>query len=54
MILILKSKPATDEPIPLPEKLLLIFKQKVEDAEDDQDRERAKRDLAKLEIAFGG
>jgi hypothetical protein len=35
--------------VPLHEKLVLIFKERVKEAEDDQDRARAERDLAKLQ-----
>jgi hypothetical protein len=49
MILFLKSAPDADEQMPLPEKLILIFKQRIEDAKTDQDRARAERDLAKLQ-----
>jgi hypothetical protein len=49
LILFLKSAPDADEQMPLPEKLILIFKQRIEDAKTDQDRERAKRDLEKFE-----
>jgi hypothetical protein len=49
MILFLKSASDADEQMPLPEKLILIFKQRIEDAKTDQDRARAERDLAKLQ-----
>ena len=49
MILFLKSAPDADEQMPLTEKLILIFKQRIEDAKTDQDKERAQRDLAKFE-----
>jgi hypothetical protein len=51
MILFLKSSPDDDgdNKMPLHEKLILIFKQRIEDATTDQDRERAERDLEKLE-----
>ena len=51
MILFLKSTTSTDggDQMPLHDKLVLIFKQRVKDAEDDQDRARAERDLAKLQ-----
>jgi hypothetical protein len=50
MILFLKSTPTDGgDQMPLHEKLVLIFKQRVKDAEDDQDRARAERDLAKLQ-----
>jgi hypothetical protein len=50
MILFLKSTPDDgDNKMPLHDKLVLIFKERVKDAEDDQDRERAERDLAKLQ-----
>ena len=42
-------RPDADEQMPLPEKLILIFKQRIEDAKTDQDRERAQRDLEKFE-----
>jgi hypothetical protein len=40
--------------MPLPEKLILIFKQRIEDAKTDQDRERAERDLKEFNEATGG
>jgi hypothetical protein len=51
MILFLKSSTTDDgdNKMPLHEKLVLIFKEKVKEAEDDQDRARAERDLAKLQ-----
>jgi hypothetical protein len=50
LILFLKSQAAdADKQMPLTEKLILIFKQRIEDAKTDQDRERAQRDLAKFE-----
>jgi hypothetical protein len=50
MILFLKSTPDDgDNKMPLHDKLVLIFKERVEDAEDDRDRARAERDLAKLQ-----
>ena len=50
MILFLKSSPDDgDNKMPLHDKLVLIFKQRIEDATTDQDRERAQRDLEKLE-----
>jgi hypothetical protein len=48
MILFLKSLDGSHDKRSLQEKLVLIFKQRVEDAEDDDERARAKRDLAKL------
>jgi hypothetical protein len=53
MILFLKSAPDGDEQMPLPEKLILIFKQRIEDAKTDQDRERAERDLAEVQAGAG-
>jgi hypothetical protein len=54
MILFLKSTPdGGDNKMPLHEKLVLIFKERVKEAEDDQDRERAERDLAKLQAGAG-
>ena len=49
LILFLKSTSDADEQLPLPEKLILIFKQRIEEAKTDQDRERAQRDLEKFE-----
>ena len=49
MILFLKSASDADDQMPLPEKLILVFKQRIEDAKTDQDRERAQRDLEKFE-----
>jgi hypothetical protein len=50
MILFLKSTTDDgDNKIPLHDKLVLIFKDRVEEAEDNQDRARAERDLAKLQ-----
>ena len=50
MILFLKSRPTDDDgQMPLIDKLILIFKQRVKDAPEGQDRVRAQRDLAKLE-----
>lgn len=51
MILFLKSSTTDDgdNKMPLHEKLVLIFKERVKEAEDDQDRARAERDLAKLQ-----
>ena len=40
-----------DNKMPLHDKLILIFKDRVKEAEDDQDRARAKRDLEKLQTA---
>lgn len=49
MILFLKSSAADRwRKLPLRDKLILVFKDRVENAEDDEDRARAKRDLAKL------
>jgi hypothetical protein len=49
MILFLKSyTDDSDNKMPLHDKLVLIYKQRVKDAEDDDARARAKRDLAKL------
>jgi|GEM_PF-4893660 len=46
MILFLKSAPDDgDNKMPLHEKLVLIFKERVKEAEGDEDRARAKRDL---------
>ncbi len=48
MILFLKSLDGSGAKRSLQEKLMLIFKQRVEDAEDDEERARAERDLKKL------
>ena len=54
MILFLKSTADDgDNKMPLHDKLVLIFKDRVEEAEDDQDRARAERDLAKLQAGAG-
>jgi len=54
MILFLKSTTDDGEnKMPLHDKLVLIFKERVEEAEDDQDRVRAERDLAKLQARAG-
>jgi hypothetical protein len=46
MILFLKSTTDDgDNKMPLHEKLVLIFKDRVKEADDDQDRARAERDL---------
>ena len=42
-----------DNKMPLHDKLVLIFKERVKEAEDDQDRARAERDLAKLQAGAG-
>jgi hypothetical protein len=53
MILFLKSTAdGGDDKMPLHDKLVLIFKERVEE-EDDQDRARAERDLAKLQSGAG-
>jgi hypothetical protein len=50
MILFLKSLDDDgDRKMPLHDKLILIFKERVKEADDDEDRARAKRDLAKLQ-----
>lgn len=49
MIIFLKSSAADGwRELPLQEKLVPVFKDRVENAEDDEDRARAKQDLAKL------
>jgi hypothetical protein len=55
MILFLKSSTSYDDrhKLSLREKLILIFKEKVEEADNDKDRAKAKRDLAKLQAAHG-
>ncbi|MBR0879815.1 hypothetical protein ABIF65_004258 [Bradyrhizobium japonicum] len=55
MILFLKSSTpdGSNNKMPLHDKLVLIFKERVEEAEDDQDRARAERDLAKLQAVAG-
>ena len=55
MIIFLKSLDDDgDNKMPLHEKLILVFKGKVKDAKTDQDRERAERDLAKLQASARG
>jgi hypothetical protein len=49
MILFLKSASTADEQMPLHEKLILIFKDRVKEATTDQDRARAQRDFEKLQ-----
>ncbi|WLA62342.1 hypothetical protein [Bradyrhizobium diazoefficiens] len=49
MILFLKSTSDDDNKMPLHDKLVLIFKERVKEAEGDEDRARAERDLAKLQ-----
>jgi hypothetical protein len=55
MILFLKSSTSTDggDQMPLHNKLVLIFKERVKEAEGDEDRARAERDLAKLQSGAG-
>jgi hypothetical protein len=55
MILFFKSLHADDDDgqMPLIDKLILIFKQRVEDAPEGQDRVRAERDLKKLRGSSG-
>jgi hypothetical protein len=55
MIIFLKSSTSDDgdNKMPLHDKLVLIFKERVKEAEDDQDRARAERDLAKLQADAG-
>lgn len=50
MILFLKSTSDDDgrHKLSLREKLVLVFKEKVETADNDKNRARAKRDLAKI------
>lgn len=49
MILFLKSSAADRwRKLSLRDKLILVFKDRVENAEDDEDRARAKRDLARM------
>ncbi|HEY8383832.1 MAG TPA: hypothetical protein VIL09_16965 [Microvirga sp.] len=50
LILFLKSKAADDgEQMPVPEKLRLIFRARLKEAETEEDRRRAERELRKLE-----
>lgn len=50
MILFLKSLDDDgDNKVPLHEKLILIFKDRVKEADDDEGRARAQRDLDKLQ-----
>jgi hypothetical protein len=50
VILLLKSSATNngDKKMPLHENLVLILKQRVKDAEDDEGRARAERNLAKV------
>jgi hypothetical protein len=49
MLLIIKSRPPDEsEKLPLKEKLRLILKQRIEEAQTDEDRRAAELDLAKL------
>lgn len=51
MIIFLKSTSDPDDDrhkLSLRDKLILVFKDKVETADNDKDRARAKRDLAKV------
>lgn len=49
LIIFLKSTAAdADKQIPLPEKLRLIFEERVKEAKTDEDRRRAERELQKL------
>ncbi|QUS40515.1 hypothetical protein RPMA_18005 [Tardiphaga alba] len=55
-ILFVKPVRAAEEEarkIPLPQKLLMIFRARVKDAETEDLREEAVRDLAKLEAKLG-
>jgi hypothetical protein len=54
LILFLKSARDSDDEMPLHEKLRRILVLKVEEAQTDQDRERAERELRKFEGASGG
>ncbi|MCC8935625.1 hypothetical protein H8A99_03720 [Bradyrhizobium sp. Arg68] len=49
MILLKSSVTDKWRKLPLREKLILIFKDRVKNAEDDEDLARAKRDLARIE-----
>jgi hypothetical protein len=54
MIIFLKSTTDDgDNKMPLHDKLVLIFKDRVKEAEDGRDRARAERDLAKLQSGAG-
>ena len=53
LILFLKSAPDADEQMPLHDKLVLIFKQRLQEPEDDDDRARAERHPAKLQAGAG-
>ncbi|WNV10724.1 hypothetical protein [Tardiphaga sp. 709] len=49
MILFLKTLDGSHEKLPLRDKLIMIFKDRVKDADDDEGRARAQRDLAKMQ-----
>jgi hypothetical protein len=53
MILFLKSLDGAGDKIPIQEKLVLIFKERVKQAKTDKDRERAERDLAEFQAGAG-
>ena len=55
MILFLKSSTSDDgdNKMPLHDKLVLIFKERVKETADDQGRVRAERDLARLQAGAG-
>ena len=54
MIIFFKSTCAGDHtPLPLPEKLILMLKDRVKNATTDQDKERAERDLEELQAVVG-
>jgi hypothetical protein len=55
-ILFFKSARVSEEEarkIPLPDRLLMIFRARVKDAQSPELREEAERDLAKLEAKLG-
>ena len=50
MIILLKTSiPDQEDRPPLHERLILIFKERVKEADNPKDRERAKRQLAELQ-----
>lgn len=50
MILLLKTSiPDQEDRPPMHERMILIFKEKVREADNPKDRARAKRDLAELQ-----
>ena len=49
MLFLKSSESDPDYRLPLRERLILIYKERVEKADNDKDRARAKRDLAEIQ-----